>query len=119
VRTLFLAHGVRHLTGAGERISALSSGDRLQLRAEPGNAYNSRALLIDTGAGRAVGWVPDWMLDPVHRMVDADPDHRLTVELANGPDTPPHLRLLCRLEARLPEGGDTPPDPDFEYVGSD
>jgi hypothetical protein len=116
VRTLFLAHGVRHIDGAGDRISQLSAGDRLQLRAQPDNIHNARALLIDAEAGRPVGYVPDWMLDIVHRLVAADHDHRLTVEQANGPDTPAHLRLLCRLDALTPAGEGAPCDPDLDYV---
>lgn len=117
VRTLFLAHGVRHIDGANERIARLRPGDPLHLRAEPGNVNNPRALLIDAGANLAVGYVPNWMLDIVHDLADADPDHRLTVELANGPETPPHLRLLCRLEAQFAPDTRPPADPDFDYVG--
>jgi hypothetical protein len=116
VRTVFLAHGVRYIEGASERISRLNPGDTLTLRPEPDNVHNARALLIDVHAGEAVGYVPNWMLDVVGRLAEDDPDHRLTVELANGPDTPAHLRLLCRLEATLPAGWDSPRDPDFEYI---
>jgi HIRAN domain-containing protein len=116
VRTLFLAHGVRHVDGADEVIARLRPGDPLTLRPEPDNNHNSRALLIDAEAGGAVGYVPDWMLDIVRRMTDIDPDYRLSVEVANGPETPAHLRLLCRLEATLPDGWAPPPDPDFDYL---
>lgn len=116
VRTVFLAHGIRHIEGASQRISQLTPGDTLTLRPEPNNVYNAQALLVDVQAGEAVGYVPNWMLDVVRRLVEADPDHRLTVELANGPDTPAHLRLLCRLEATLPAGWDSPGDPDFDYI---
>jgi len=116
VRTLFLAHGVRHVDGASERITRLRPGDPLTLRPDPDNEYNLRALLIDAEAGEAVGYVPDWMLDVVHRLVAADPQHRLVVELANGPEMPAHLRLLCRLEATVPSAAPAPHDPDFDYV---
>ena len=86
----------------------------LTLRPEPDNNHNSRALVIDAEAGGAVGYVPDWMLDIVRRMTDIDPDYRLSVEVANGPETPAHLRLLCRLEATLPDGWAPPPAPDFD-----
>jgi len=88
----------------------------LTLRPDPDNEHNLRALLIDAEAGEAVGYVPDWMLDVVHRLVAADPQHRLVVELANGPEMPAHLRLLCRLEATVPSAAPAPHDPDFDYV---
>lgn len=116
VRTLFLAHGVRHVEGADERLARLRPGDPLTLRPEPANEHNTRALLIDAQAGRAVGYVPDWMLDIVRQMTDIDPGYRLTVEVANGPETPAHLRLLCRLEAAVPDGWGLPRDPDFDYL---
>jgi hypothetical protein len=118
VRTRFLAHGVRHIHGAGERICRLAPGDRLRLRPEPDNQHNPRALLIDVEAGQAVGWVPDWMLDIVHRLVRADPAYDLTVDVANSADTPAHLRLLCLLEARLPAGDPLPRNPDFDYLAT-
>lgn len=116
VRTLFLAHGIRHVPGALERIAQLSSGDALALRPEPDNEHNALALMLDAEPGHAVGYVPDWMLDVVRDLTDADPDHKVTVELVNGPATPPHLRLLCRLEARPVRTGETPHDPDFDYI---
>lgn len=72
--------------------------------------------MIDVNADEPVGFVPDWMVDVVHRLVDADPGYELLVERASGPETPSHLRLLCRLEARLPVGVDLFADPDFDYV---
>ena len=116
VSMLFLASGVRHVDGAEDRIGRLSAGDPLGLRPEPDNPHNARALLLDAEDDHAVGYVPDWMLDTVRQLVDADPGHRLTVELANGPGTPPHLRLLCRLEASVPAEILPGNDPDFDYV---
>lgn len=116
VRTVFLAHGVRHIAGAGDRIDRLSAGDPLALRSEPDNEHNALALLIDSEPDQPVGYVPDWMLDIVRRLAHVDRGHRLTVELANGPETPPHLRLLCRLEAAADLGATAPHDPDFDYI---
>jgi len=99
---LFLASGTRHLESVSERISGLSTGDELLLRPEPDNPVNPNALLLDNTSGEPVGWVPDYLLDLV-RDYQARGPVQVFVERANGPDAPPHLRLLCRLEAH-PQG---------------
>jgi hypothetical protein len=114
--TWFLASGVRWVPGASERIARLAGGAALRVRPEPTNPENPQALLIDAAADEPVGYVPDWMLDVVHRLVEADPAYELVAERTSGPDTPSHLRLLCRLRAHLPSGASLFADPDFEYV---
>lgn len=101
---LFLASGTRHLESASEGISRLSAGDELLLRPEPDNPVNPNALLLDNTTGEPVGWVPDYLLDLVHDYQDRGPI-QIFVERANGPDAPPHLRLLCRLEAERHHSG--------------
>lgn len=96
----FLASGVRHLSGATERLEQLPQGQQLELRDEPGNPVNNRAILIDMVAGAPVGYIPDWLVEDVHRLRDQAPSLVLTAERVN-PDAPPHLRLLCRLEAGI------------------
>lgn len=96
---LFLASGTRHLEAASERISRLSTGDELVLRPEPDNRVNPDALQLDNSTGEPVGWVPDYLLNLVHDYQERGPV-QVSVERANGPDAPPHLRLLCRLEAQ-------------------
>jgi hypothetical protein len=39
---------------------------------------------------------------------------RLTVEHVNGPEAPPHLRLLARLEGRVPPGYEPMSGPGWE-----
>lgn len=95
---LFLASGTRHLESASERIAQLSTGDELLLRPEPDNPVNPDALLLDDTTGEPVGWVPDYLLDLVRDCQGRGPV-QVFVERANGSDAPPHLRLLCRLEA--------------------
>jgi hypothetical protein len=113
---VFLAHGVRYVDGAEERITHLHAGDQLFLRPEVTNPVNARALFIDAEREAPVGYVPDWMLDCVHDLREGDPGLRVTVEQVNGPDSPHHLRLLCRLEAHLPPGYRPFNAPDFEYI---
>lgn len=96
----FLASGVRHLSGASERLEQLHEGQQLALRDEPGNPVNKRALLIDMVADGPVGYVPNWLVEDVHRLRAQAPSLILTAERVNA-DAPPHLRLLCRLEANL------------------
>jgi hypothetical protein len=94
---LFLASGVRHLPQTDELLSRLQQGDVLVLRDEPDNEHDPRAILLDAQADRPVGWVPSYMLDEVHEARQGGTSVRVFVEKANGPDTPAHLRLLCRM----------------------
>ena len=100
VTSRFLASGVRHVDPSGTRLATLQDNDRLQLRAEPDNPENERAQLICVDGGEAVGYVPDWLLtdlEDLHAKADA---LEIFAERVR-PDAPPHLRLLCRIEARL------------------
>jgi len=63
---------------------------------------NADALLLNSGTGERVGWIPDYLLDTVHEYRNRGPVS-VYVERANGPDVPAHVRLLCRLEAH-PQG---------------
>jgi len=93
----FFASGLSHVDGALGRLLLVKPGDQLRLRPEPKNPVNTRALLIDATAGEAVGWVPDWLLDEVHKLKSSS-EFDLWVEQVNF-DAPWHLKLLCRLEA--------------------
>ena len=100
----FLVHGVRHCgPEAGNAIDSLRRGDLLQLRWEPTNPVNERAVLVLSGSGVAVGYVPDPLVDYVHTVMKSG-DHRLSVIRANGPEVGSHLRLLVRLEGLVPPG---------------
>lgn len=96
----FLVSGTRHLTMASEAIAQLSAGNELALQEQPDNPVNRDALMLVTAAGVPVGWVPDYLLDLVG-WYRARGTVRVLVERPNGPEVPPHLRLLCRLEATL------------------
>jgi transcriptional regulator with XRE-family HTH domain len=99
--TSFLVSGIRHANESNPRVDGhvthLSKGHRLEIRDEPDNPNNPRAILIED-SGLALGWVPDYMVDEIHKLRDAKSPVAVLVEQANGPDTPWHLRLLCRLE---------------------
>ena len=100
----FLVSGVRHADEMNpglvtKRIAVLRQGHELTLRDEPANPHNERAILIEASE-EPVGWVPDYLLDYVHKRRDEGMQPHVYVEKANGPETPWHLRLLCLLEMK-------------------
>lgn len=97
-RRLFLVSGVRHSDSAEQRIAELRPGDELQLRREPENEANPRAILLDARAGEPVGWVPNYLLDYVHKHWESSHCISVFVERTNGPGVPWHLRLMCRMD---------------------
>ena len=100
----FLVHGVRHCgPEASAAICELRADDLLELRWEPENPVNERAVLVLNGTGVAVGYVPDPLVDYVRTVMRAG-EHRLTVIRANGPEVGSHLRLLVRLDGYVPLG---------------
>lgn len=110
----FLAHGVRHVVGSA--FPPLSPGDALELRPDPGNRYNPAARLILDVGGTALGYVPDLLLEHVVALELAGPVD-LRVEHVNGPDAPPHLRLLVRLHGAVPTGYVPMSGPPWEPAG--
>lgn len=107
----FLASGVSHAhhdipgdtpEAVTERVANLRAGQELDWRDEPDNTSNPQAIRLEVD-GRLVGWVPDYLLDYVHKSRGPDVDVHVIVERANGADRPWHLRLLCRLDV-APKG---------------
>jgi hypothetical protein len=70
----------------------------MPLRDESDNLVNPQAILLGAQGQGEVGWVPDWLMDDVHGMRETA-SLALTVGKVNL-DAPPHLRLLCWIEAR-------------------
>jgi hypothetical protein len=119
VRCLFLVHGVRHahkgtkiLNGTRvevtrEQVEAalanLRDGDELAIIPEPGNEKNPQAIVVTGAPLVPVGWVPDLIVQDLHRLMERA-RVRVTVDHVNGPDAPPHLRLLARLRASPARG---------------
>lgn len=100
----FVVHGIRHQSSAEPALlDSLQPGDELTLRPEPDNPANPRALVVSTLAGVGIGWVPDLLLDYVHTVVQSSAA-QLVVRRVNGPDLPPHLRLVVRLVGSAPAG---------------
>jgi hypothetical protein len=98
----FLVSGVRHVDednphGVGALVAELTPGQLLDLADEPDNPANPSAIVLKA-AGRRVGWIPDYLLDYVHKQRGAGNRVTAVVVQPNGPEAPWHLRLLCRLE---------------------
>lgn len=100
VTSRFLASGVRYLDVDGTRLGTLRDGEQLHLRSEPDNPVNKRAQLICAGSGEPVGYVPDWLLADLEGLQSRSIELKVFAERVS-PDAPPHLRLLCRIEAHL------------------
>jgi len=80
-----------------ERVASLDKGQQLEWLDEPENRFNDRAVRLEVD-DCLVGWIPDYLLDYVHKQRSEGHGLRVVVERANGADRPWHLRLLCRLE---------------------
>lgn len=100
VTSRFFASGIRYVPGADGRLRGLSLGDELLVRDVPHNPQNPKAMLLDAAREEPVGYVPNWLVDDVHDLRGAAKSLRIVVERVNT-DAPSHLKLLCRLEAKL------------------
>ncbi len=105
----FLAHGVRHVDGAAERIAALKPGDPLRVVPQPDKpGEDPDALLIVAAGGpdelgRGLGWVPRYLSPEITWLAERTAEPYLFVERAT-PSAPSSLRLLCKLYLPWPEG---------------
>jgi hypothetical protein len=99
---LFLASGVRHASAEDPRverqIARLRPGAELDLVDEPTNEFNPHAICL-RHRRTTLGWIPDYMVEEVHRLRATGSKVTVSVEQANGSEASWHLRLLCRLEA--------------------
>jgi hypothetical protein len=95
----FLVHGIRYLTPEERAaIDDLKPGDHLELRCETDNPVNERALLVRQD-GQRLGYVPDPLLDYVHRIIESP--YELVVQRVNPVEAGMHMRLLVRLTGQL------------------
>ena len=105
----FFVNGLRHTLDedptAEAALSDLTPGANVELRDQPSNPVNSRAVQIVTGAGVAVGWVPNVLLDYVSAVRSVG-EPAITVTMVNGVDVPAGFRLLVTLEGGVPDGYD-------------
>ena len=80
---------------------SVSEGDELGVVSDDKNEVNRRALVVTTGAGEPLGWIPDALIGYVSEVL-ARPDARLVVVRRNGPEQPAHLRLVAGLTGSHP-----------------
>lgn len=108
----FLVNGIRHVPGPSRildgrpvqvdrnqveaALSALRSGNPLGIAQEPGNPINKLALMVMADSVTPVGWIPNLMLEDMHRLLSRA-KVTVTADHVNGPSAPWHLRLLALL----------------------
>lgn len=95
----FFVSGIRYVERPEEVVTAVSAGHRLELRRQPENKLNPKAVIVDVENGRQLGWVPDWLCGEVTDMLDDGWRIELVAEKVN-PDAPAHTRVLCLLKGR-------------------
>lgn len=117
----FLVHGVRHAIKdrrAAEAMSHIRSGDVVTFRPEPENPTDDLAVHV---CSREVplGWVLRLLCPAVHAAMTTAPMTGRVVRV-NGPEVPPHMRLLVELRGRVPADWDFFADPTWLPIsGSD
>jgi hypothetical protein len=104
---VFVVRGVRFAApdpaDRERRLGGLVTGTPLVVRRDVGNPVNGDALQILTESGEPIGWVPDALVRYVGAVLDT-PGGELTVQRRNGPEMPPHVRLLAHVQGQLPVG---------------
>ncbi|TCW24399.1 hypothetical protein EDD19_10796 [Dietzia cinnamea] len=115
IESTFLAHGVRHIPTRplnfedGSRsvsgieheraLRNIQGGDRLGHRIESGNKSNPQATILTSSDDVPLGYVPDVLVRGVRSVIDRGESIEFRALRVNGPDAPPHLRLLVRMIA--------------------
>lgn len=102
-RAIFFVHGVRHIAGANARVATLTEGAELRLRPESDNPFNAKALLVTTTGSSPLGYVPDLLVDYMHKLHEVE-EPKLRVLQRNNEGSPPNLRLLIECTGSLPTG---------------
>jgi hypothetical protein len=96
---VFEARGVGRVQGAPEILRALQPGEPLLLRAEPDNAYNPAALLIERADHTPLGYVPDYLANELAAAQARPGDLELELleaERVTFPPAPVAYRVSCR-----------------------
>lgn len=104
---VFVVRGLRFAVPDPVRREALLAdlgpGVPVSVRDDTSNPVSPEALHLMAPSGEPFGWVPDALVHYV-RSVVATPGSTVVVQRRNGPDLPPHIRLLVRVSGFLPAG---------------
>jgi hypothetical protein len=113
----FFVRGIRHVEGAEDVVDTLGAGDLLRLVSDSANTVNRLAIHVATDEGSTIGWVPDYLVDPLRRAVDDDLGRVAVTALHVNPHgTPRQTRVLCRFEVDVPPGFVPFDGPDFVEI---
>ncbi len=99
--TEFLVHGVSHLDGIDDALDRLRPDDRLRVLVDVQNPEDALAVSLADDTTRNLGWVPRYLCPVTHRSAEQFGWPQIDVRTLHvgSPSGPPHLRLLCRLQA--------------------
>lgn len=100
-QTTFFISGISHSNQAEKALSLIEEGSELKLKPEPDNPYNPKAQVIDTLTGEQLGWVPDWLCDPITTLASDGWSIDLRVLKYNA-DAPSRSKVLVSLLAKRP-----------------
>jgi hypothetical protein len=67
------------------------------------NDTNPNAIALRTGDKQLLGYVPDYLVIDVAKLVEHQVPLEISVEQVNPQPAPLHHRLLCRLDGHWPE----------------
>jgi len=100
----FFLHGIRHMTGALERIAALQEDERVFLDPEPSNVHDPNAMAVWTrDHGHKIGYVPRYLASEVRGLNEICGPEIVSVFVQRvNPDAPLQQRVLCRMHACWP-----------------
>jgi hypothetical protein len=97
---VFVARGVGRIPGTELAASQLEPHERLEVRAEPDNPYNPRALLLSRADGTPIGYVPDYLANELAEAHAGGPGSLrvevVSAERVNHPPADPIYQVLCR-----------------------
>ena len=104
-RTWFWAHALRHLSQIShDRITQLQTQERLYVMYDVQNPVDPMALALRTEDRAVVGYMPAYLLDDTHELLQTCSFCQVYVDRINPPPAPIQQRLLCRLESCWPTG---------------
>ena len=117
-RCLFFVRGIRYFPTFEDALEELAVGDRLRMLVDIQNPKNSDAVLLAKQDLRTLGYVPDYLVPHVYTALQncGAGDVRVEVEHLNGPGTPRHMRMLCRLTTCWPPAYRPFSQPEYQAV---